>query len=207
MITTIGIECWDKVSENYKKQYIEGQYKYLMKQEVYADYLVNGCVVDESDHMIRNYDPDKGHLVPKKLTEHYPEVLAVEPQYDSDGKIVRPGMHHEDAFDQEIQVYVYTPFTPEEQAEHDKQQAEMKLKAEQEKAMQEYMKLLVPTNLMAIDDANISKLTSIVPAFEPDKDYVEKAVVKFNGKDYRAKTDVKANDLNPDVNDKWYEVK
>lgn len=207
MSEAIGEERWDELSEEVKDYYRGSQVPHLSYRDVYAGYPMPGSVVNADGTLCKDYSFGEGRTEQSTITVHYPEVKEVPPRYDEHGYVTRPGLIPFPERDEEIRVSVFVPFTPEEKAAQEKAQAESKRQYEMAQAQQQYMMMMLPFNLMGMPDEMVKTISGIVPAFDANKDYPEKSVIKFEDKNYRAKSAVQANDLTPDKNDKWYEVK
>ncbi|MDY4140664.1 MAG: hypothetical protein SOY30_15215 [Eubacteriales bacterium] len=111
---------------------------------------------------IENPDLSLGYLVPGKRTEHHAAVQGVTEQwhyetvaeYPNGGKDIRrvvdvPGVEARDAWDEEIAIQVYTPYTQEEldrmEAERNKPTTEERLAAleEENRQLKEALELLL----------------------------------------------------------------
>nr|DAR84318.1 MAG TPA: hypothetical protein [Caudoviricetes sp.] len=207
MSQPIGEERWDELDEEIRDFYRANQISHLALKEVYGKYPMPQCVVDQNGNRIDSYSSDRGHLVFSKIKVHYPEIKEVPPRYDVNGYITRPGLIPFPEKDEEIEVFKYVPYTPEEQEKHDKAKEEARRRYEIEEANRKYMLMLLPVNLMSMSDDMAKSISSIIPEFDINSNYPIKSVIKFENKNYRAKSDIQPNDLTPDKNDKWYEVK
>jgi len=108
-------------------------------------------VYDESGNLLTEYDLSFGQLNPSTRTKHHEAIPPVEEishweetHYPNGGvsrrKIIeREGIPGKDAWDEEIRVYIYTPYTPEEleaiEAEKNKPTQEQRL-SDLEEALQ-----------------------------------------------------------------------
>lgn len=207
MSQAIGEERWEELDEETKDIYRAHQIPNLALRDVYGDYIQDGSVVDQDNKLCPDYSYAKGKLVNAEITVHYPEIKEVPTRYDEHGYITRPGLIPFPERDEKVKVQRFIPYTPEEQASYDQAQTKMKQQYEMEEANKKYMMMMLPMNLMLMTDDMVKNISGIIPLFDPNANYMEKAVIKFEGKNYRAKSAVQANDLTPDKNDKWYEVK
>ena len=117
-----------------------------------------------NDRMERIENPDLslGYLTPGKWTEHYAAVQGVAEQwhyetvaeYPNGGKDIRrvvdvPGVEAREAWDEEIAIQIYTPYTQEEldrmEAERNKPTTEERLAAleEENRQLKEALELLL----------------------------------------------------------------
>lgn len=207
MSKIIGEEIWDEMTEEEHDYYRGNQIPHIGLREVYKDYPVQGSVVDENDNLCKDYSLAHGRLDLVKIKVHYPEVASVPVRYDEHGYITRPGLIGFPEHDEEVMVSRFIPYTPEEQAELDRRIEEGRKAREREEAEKAYMMLMLPSNLRILPDDAIKTVDAIIPLFDGKNSYPEKSVVKFEGKNYRAKSEVESNSATPDKNDKWYEVK
>lgn len=208
MSKAIGEERWDELDEEVRNMYRAHQIPNLALRDVYGDdYIHDGSVVDQDNKLCPDYSYAKGKLIDAEITVHYPEIKEVPTRYDEHGYITRPGLIPFPERDEKVKVLRFVPYTPEEQESYDQAQAKMKQRYEAEEANKRYMAMMLPINLMSMTDEMVKSISSIIPVFDSRSNYPEKTVIKFEGKDYRAKSAVQANDPTPDKNDKWYEVK
>lgn len=207
MSNIIGEEIWDELSEEAKDYYRGSQVPHISYRDVYRNYPVQGSIVNRDGTLCKDYSLNKGRLDTTTITVHYPEVADVPPRYDEHGYITRPGLIPFPERDEDVLVSMYVPFTQEEQERYDRLQEENKRNREIAEANQSYMILMLPENLRHFSDDAVKTLNAIIPQFDSNTQYSEKSVIKFEDKNYRAKSTVQANDLTPDKNDKWYEVK
>ena len=111
---------------------------------------------------IENPDLSLGYLTPGKRTEHHAAVQGVAEQwhyetvaeYPNGGKDIRrvidvPGVEARDAWDEEIAIQIYTPYTAEElaqmEADRNKPTTEQRLAAleEENRQLKEALELLL----------------------------------------------------------------
>ena len=121
---------------------------------------------------IENPDLSLGYLTPGKRTEHHAAVQGVAEQwhyetvaeYPNGGKDIRrvidvPGVEARDAWDEEIAIQIYTPYTAEElaqmEADRNKPTTEQRLAAleEENRQLKEALDLLL-SGAMEEADAN-----------------------------------------------------
>lgn len=91
-------------------------------------------VYNDRGELITEYDLNTGYLTPSVRIEHHDAIEGVEEvyhwktirEYPSGGKDVEkvidvPGVEAKDAWDEEIQIYIYHAYTEEELAEIEKE--------------------------------------------------------------------------------------
>ena len=120
-------------------------------------------ILDENGLEISSPDLDLGYLVEEQLfLEHHPKVEAVREkghyetvaEYPNGGKDIRrvvdvPGMEAREAWDEEIAIQIYTPYTQDEldrmEAERNKPTTEERLAAleEENRQLKEALELLL----------------------------------------------------------------
>ena len=136
-------------------------------------------VYDQQGQPLEDYDLDKGHLVEQTRTVHHDAVEGVEEQghYETDreypggGKDVKwvvdvPGMEARPAWDEDVTVWVYVPYTDEELAA----QAAEKAKEEMAAMRAEVQAALITAqiNTLAVDDATALRWRLLYPVWSPD---------------------------------------
>ena len=119
-------------------------------------------IYNERMERIENPDLSLGYLVPGTRTEHHeavqgvPEKWHYEPvaEYPNGGRDIRkvidvPGVEAQDAWDEEIAIQIYTPYTAEElaqmEADRNKPTTEQRLAAleEENRKLKEALELLL----------------------------------------------------------------
>ena len=119
-------------------------------------------VYDQQGNLLEDYDISLGRLEPSTRTEHHPAIKGVEEvwhwetiaEYPNGGKDVKKvvdvaGVQAMEAWDEEVPIYIYIPYTQEEleamEAEKNKPTAEERIaKLEEENAyLKESLEMLL----------------------------------------------------------------
>lgn len=155
---------------------------------------------DQQGNPLENYDPDKGYLKKEVKTVHHDAVEGVEEQghwetvreYPNGGKDVNwvvdiPGVEAKEAWDEEVILYVYVPYTEEELAELErKRRAEAEKKARAAAAAEVQSAIIAAQiNTLSVDDAAALRWRMLYPAWAAGTAYNAGERVQREKKLYR----------------------